>query len=171
MTSLGQTVGSEDVHVYEPDWLDERYEGLDYPNDIFGAQNNEVPNMREHQRDTEKVNEGEHLKEQVTNNGKKPKAVASDQAVDDDDWVEKAFDGDDIRSINSSEDEDKRVRCPKFNEKTSMSNPQLCKGMKFPNGKVFRATLKEYVVQKPVDIKFKLNEKTKIFVHCKYEYG
>ena len=127
--------------------------------------------MREHQRDTEKVNEGEHLKEQVTNNGKKPKAVASDQAVDDDDWVEKAFDGDDTRSINSSEDEDKRVRCPKFNEKTSMSNPQLCKGMKFPNGKVFKATLKEYVVQKPVDIKFKLNEKTKIFVHCKYEYG
>ena len=63
------------------------------------------------------------------------------------------------------------MRCPKFNEKTSMSNPQLCKGMKFPNGKVFRATLKEYVVQKPVDIKFKLNEKTKIFVHCKYEYG
>ena len=127
--------------------------------------------MREHQRDTEKVNEGEHLKEQVTNNGKKPKAVASDQAVNDDSWVEKTLDGDDTRSINSSEDEDKRVRCPKFNEKTSMSNPQLCKGMKFPNGKVFRATLKEYVVQKPVDIKFKLNEKTKIFVHCKYEYG
>ena len=51
LTSLGQIVGSEDVHVYEPDWLDERYEGLDYPNDIFGAQNNEVPNMREYQRD------------------------------------------------------------------------------------------------------------------------
>ena len=33
----GQTVGSEDGHMDEPDWLDERYEGLDYPNDIFGA--------------------------------------------------------------------------------------------------------------------------------------
>ena len=49
----GQTIGSEDVHVDKPDWLDEGYEGLDYPNDIFSAQNNEVPNIREHQRDTE----------------------------------------------------------------------------------------------------------------------
>ena len=45
---------------------------------------------------------------------------------------------------------------------------ELCKGMKFPNGKVFRAA---YAVRKPVDIKFKLNEKTKVFVHCKYECG
>ena len=94
-----------------------------YPDDIFGAQNNEVPNMRKHQRDTEKVNEGEHLKEQVTDNGKKPEAVASDQAVYDDDWAEKAHDDDDTRSINNSEDEDERVRCPKFNEKTGISNP------------------------------------------------
>ena len=48
---------------------------------------------------------------------------------------------------------------------------ELCKGMKFPNGKVFRAALREYAVRKPVDIKFKLNEKTKVFVHCKYECG
>ncbi|KAL0003635.1 hypothetical protein SO802_011196 [Lithocarpus litseifolius] len=81
----GQTVGSEDVHVDEPDWLVEGYEGPDYSNDIFGAQNNKVPNMREHQRDTEKVNEGEHLKEQVTDNGKKTEVAANDQAVDDND--------------------------------------------------------------------------------------
>ena len=43
--------------------------------------------------------------------------------------------------------------------------------MKFPNGKVFRAALWEYAVKKPVDIKFKLNEKTKVSVHYKYEYG
>ena len=43
--------------------------------------------------------------------------------------------------------------------------------MKFPNGKVFRAALGEYAVKKPVDIKFKFNEKTKISVHCKYECG
>ena len=61
--------------MYEPDWLDERYEGLDYPNDIFGAQNNEVPNMREHQRDTEKVNEGEHLKERLQIMGKNQKLL------------------------------------------------------------------------------------------------
>ena len=31
----GQIVGSKDVHVDEPDWLDEECEGLDYPDDIF----------------------------------------------------------------------------------------------------------------------------------------
>ena len=63
------------------------------------------------------------------------------------------------------------MRCPEFNEKTGMSNPQLCKGMKFPNGKVFRAALRENAVRKPVDLKFKLNEKTKISIHYKYECG
>ena len=169
--TYGQTVGSEDVYVDEPDWLDKGYEGPDYPDDIFSAQNNEVPNMREHQRDTEKVNKGEHLKDQVIDNGRKLEVAASDQAVDDDDWAEKSFDDDNTRSINSFEDEDKRVRYPKFNEKTGMSNPQLCKGMKFANWKVFRAALREYAVQKPVDIKFNLNEKTKVSVHCKYECG
>ena len=43
--------------------------------------------------------------------------------------------------------------------------------MNFPNGKVFKAALREYVVQKPVDIKFKLNEKTKVSVHYIYECG
>ena len=63
------------------------------------------------------------------------------------------------------------MRCPEFNEKTGMSNPELCKGMKFPNGKVFKATLREYAMKKPMDIKFKLNEKTKISVYYKYECG
>ena len=105
--------------------------------------------MRKHQRETEKVNEGEHLKEQVTDKGKKSKAIASDQALDDNDWAEKALNDDDTRSINNfeDEDEDERVRCPEFNEKTAMSNPQLCKGMKFPNGKFFKAALREYAVK------------------------
>ena len=154
----GQTFGNEDVHVDEPDWLDEGCEGLDYLDDIFGAQNNEVPNMREHQRDTKNVNEGEHLKEPVTDNGKRLEVAANDQATDDNDWAEKALDGDDTRSINSFEDEDERVRCLEFNKKTSMSDPQLCKGMKFPNRKVFRVALRKYAVKKLVDIKFKLNE-------------
>ena len=76
--TYGQTIGREDVHMDELDSLDEGYEGLDYPDDIFGAQNNEVPNMREHQRDTENVNEGEHLKEPVTDNGKRLEAATSD---------------------------------------------------------------------------------------------
>ena len=126
--------------------------------------------MREHERDTENVNEGDGVREPVTDNGKRPKAAASDQVADNNDWAEKALNDDDTKSINSLEDEDERVRFPKFNEKTDISNPQLCKGMKFPNGKVFRVSFKEYAtVKKPVDIKFKFNEKTKVSVHCKYE--
>ena len=166
-----QIVGSEDVHVDEPDWLDEGYEGPDYPDDIFSTQNNEMPNMREHQRDTEKVNEGKRIKEQVTNNGKKLEAAASYQVVDDDDWAKKTLNDDDIRSINRSEDKDERVRCLEFNENIGMSNPQLCMGMKFSNGKVFMVVLREYAVQKPMDIKFKLNEKAKASIYCKYECG
>ena len=63
------------------------------------------------------------MREPVTDNRKRPKAVASDQAGDNNDWAKKALDDDDTRSINSSEDEDERVRCPEFNEKIGMSNP------------------------------------------------
>ncbi|XP_030923003.1 uncharacterized protein LOC115949877 [Quercus lobata] len=43
-----------------------------------------------------------------------------------------------------------------------MRKPELKKGMKFPNSKVFREALREYAIKKPVDIKFKLNEKKKL---------
>ncbi|XP_030932927.1 uncharacterized protein LOC115958764 [Quercus lobata] len=52
-----------------------------------------------------------------------------------------------------------------------MRNVVLKKEMKFPNAKVFRAALREYAIKKPIDIKFKLNEKTKISVHCKNGCG
>ena len=117
-----QTVGSEDVHVDEPDWLDEGYEGPDYPDNIFSAQNNEVPNMRKYQGDTENGNKGDGVREPIIDNGKRPKAAAKDQAGYNNDWAEKTLNDDDTRSINSSENEDERVRCPEFNEKTGMSN-------------------------------------------------
>ena len=43
--------------------------------------------------------------------------------------------------------------------------------MKFPNSKVFRKALREHVIQHHIDIKRKLNEKKKIFVHCKNNCG
>ena len=58
-----------------------------------------------------------------------------------------------------------------FNAKSDMRNVVLKKEMKFPNAKVFRAALWEYAIKKHIDIKFKLNEKTKISVHCKNECG
>ena len=60
---------------------------------------------------------------------------------------------------------------PEFNEQTDMRKSELVTGMKFPNSKIFREVLKESIVNKSVDIKFKLNEKTKISVHCKNECG
>ena len=41
--------------------------------------------MREHERDIENVNEGDGVREPVTDNRKRPKAVASDQAGDNND--------------------------------------------------------------------------------------
>ena len=52
-----------------------------------------------------------------------------------------------------------------FNKKTDMKNVRLVKGMKFPNSKEFGKALREYVIQHHIDIKWKLNEKKKIFVH------
>ena len=52
-----------------------------------------------------------------------------------------------------------------------MRNVVLKKEMKFPNVKVFKAALREYAIKKPIDIKLKLNEKTKILVHCKNRCG
>ena len=52
-----------------------------------------------------------------------------------------------------------------------MKNPIIFKGMKFPNEKVFRKALREYVVKKHMNIKFNLNEKNNISVYCKNEYG
>ena len=78
--------------------------------------------MREHERDTENVNERDGVRELDTDNGKRPKAAAKNQAGYNNDWAEKTLNDDDTRSINSSENEDERVRCPEFNEKTGMSN-------------------------------------------------
>ena len=58
-----------------------------------------------------------------------------------------------------------------FNVQTDMRKPVLQEGMKFPNSKVFREALREYAINKLVDIKFKLNEKKKISVYCINECG
>ena len=51
-----------------------------------------------------------------------------------------------------------------FNAKSDMRNVVLKKEMKFLNAKVFRVALREYAIKKPIDIKFILNERTKISV-------
>ncbi|XP_030933015.1 uncharacterized protein LOC115958893 [Quercus lobata] len=51
-----------------------------------------------------------------------------------------------------------------------MRNVVLKKEIKFPNAKVFKVVLREYAIKKPVDIKFKPNERIKISVHYKNEW-
>ena len=47
--------------------------------------------------------------------------------------------------MDGSVDEQRPIN-PKFNEMTDMTNVQLVKGMKFPNSKIFRKVLREYVI-------------------------
>ena len=91
--------------------------------------------------------------------------------VQEPDWTEPGIEDYEIHTGTISDDEDPRDEAPKFNKQTGMRKPDLVIGMKFPNSKVFRETLREYFVNKAVDIKFKLNEKTKISVYCKNDCG
>ena len=68
-------------------------------------------------------------------------------------------------------DDEQVLEQVEFNAKSDMRNVVLKKEMKFPNAKAFKTALKEYAIKNPVDIKFKLNESTKISVHCKNECG
>jgi hypothetical protein len=86
-------------------------------------------------------------------------------------WTEPSIEDYEIKSGATSHDEDPRDRHPEFNQQTDMRKPELVIGIKFLNSKVFREALREYVVNKLVDIRFKLNEKTKISVHCKNNCG
>ena len=87
----------------------------------------------------------------------------------DEEWDELALE-DDIASVDGSKDK-QGLGNLKFNEWTDMANVTLVKGMKFPNSKVFKKALREYMIQHHIDIKWKLNEKKKIYVHCKNNYG
>ena len=87
----------------------------------------------------------------------------------DEEWAEPILE-DDILSVDSSDDEQGPGNL-KFNERTDMGNVRLAKGMKFPNSKVFRKALREYVIQHHIDVKWKLNKKKKISVHCKNNRG
>ena len=91
--------------------------------------------------------------------------------VQEPDWTEPGIEDYEIHTGVISDDEDPRDRAPEFNQQIDMRKPDLVLGMKFPNSRVFREALREYVVNKTVDIKFKLNEKTKISVHCKNDCG
>ncbi|KAK9998214.1 hypothetical protein SO802_017817 [Lithocarpus litseifolius] len=153
----------------EFDWLNEGLEGEDFADDIFGESSpphnvpsdpNTVPTT-----DTPQPNTNTH---QPNTDTPGPSNVPPNIDLDEE-WVEPALE-DDIASVDGSDDE-QGPRNLEFNERTDMENVRLVVGMKFPSSKVFRQALREYVIQHHIDIKWKLNEKKKISVHCKNNCG
>ena len=70
-----------------------------------------------------------------------------------------------------SSDDEQGLDNLEFNKRTDMENVRLAKWMKFPNSQVFRKALRENVIQHHIDVKWKLNKKKKIYVHCKNNCG
>ena len=100
-------------------------------------------------------------------------AADNDSHLEEGEWIDPPLE-DDMKSLVGSDDDQPTptaAKEPNFNVQTDMRKPELKKGTKFPNSKVFREALREYVIKKPVDIKFKLNEKKKISVYCINECG
>ena len=165
------TGGDASVGVEEEfDWLNEGLEGEDFADDIFGESSpphtvpsdpNIVPTSDTPQPTTETPHPNTNTPGLC--NVPPPKIDL------DEEWVEQTLEAD-IASVDGSDDE-QRPSNPEFNERTDMTVVRLVVGMKFPNSKVFGKALREYVIQHHIDIKWKLNEKKNIFVHCKNNFG
>nr|XP_023887298.1 uncharacterized protein LOC111999403 [Quercus suber] len=147
----------------EFDWLNENLEGEDFVNDIFGESS--PPHTVQYEPNTIPTTSPP----QPNIDAPGPSNVPPPNIDLDEEWAEPTLD-DDITSVDSSDDE-QRPRNLEFNERTDMENVRLAKGMKFPNSQVFRKALREYVIQNHIDVKWKLNEKKKISVHCKNNCG
>jgi hypothetical protein len=162
----GAVVNGEHLSISDPDWLDDGLEGLDFIDDIFV----ESVNVNE----STPVNDHVYVDEHTTST-RPPVNVNADSIMPiayvgaEDECVEKPVD-DELNSVYDSDD-DVRQHYKDFNVQTDMQKVELVNGMKFPNSQVFRQALREYVVRKLVDIKFKLNEKNKVSVYCKNECG
>ena len=61
------------------------------------------------------------------------------------DWTEPGIEDYEICTGAIFDDEDPRDRDQEFNQEIDMRKPELVIGMKFPNSRVFREALREYV--------------------------
>ena len=154
-----QNVEGEDD---DDDWLNEGLGRDDFSDDIFAAQNS-APQGSTPNTAPESSNASHTALE--SSNTPHTALESSNAFHADPEWAELAL-KDDLVSMDGSDDEQ-----VEFNAKSDMRNVVLKKEMKFPNAKVFRAVLREYAIKKPIDMKFKLNERTKISVHCKNGCG
>ena len=129
----------------EFDWLNKGLEGKDFANDIFGESS--PPHTMPFEPNTVPTTGTPHPTTDTPgpSNGPPPNIDLNEE------WAEPALE-DDIANVDGSDDEQSPGNA-EFNERTDMTNVRLVKGMEFPNSKVFRKALREYVIQHHIDIK------------------
>ena len=162
----GGSVDAKEGGGEDFDWLEEKFKGPDFDDDVFGN-----------------VDDGSSMHDGVSGSAAAPHRpfkgdnvnatphrpsegdtpANNDPPLEDDKESLVDFD-DDLPTLTAAKE-------PEFNVQTDMRKLVLQKGMKFPNSKVFREALREYAIKKPVDIKFKLNEKKKISIYWINECG
>ena len=154
------------------DWLEEGFEGPNFDDDIFGN-----------------VDDGSSTYDGVSGSAAVPyrpsggdnvnaaphrtTVADNDPPLKEGEWIDPPLE-EDMESLVGSDDDQPTPTTgkePEFNVQTYMRKLVLKKGMKFPNSKVFREALREYAINKPVDMKFKLNENKKISIYCINECG
>ena len=143
------------------DWLEKGFEGPDFDDDIFG---NVDDGSSTHDGVSGNIAAPHRPFEGDNVNATPHRPSEGDTPTNNDPPLE-----DNMESIVEFDDDQRAptvAKEPKFNVQTDMKKLVLKKGMKFPNYKVFREALREYAINKPVDIKFRLNEKKKISVYC-----
>ena len=150
--------------------MNEGLEGEDFADDIFGESSSPhtVPTTDTPHPNNNTPNPNTNTPQPNTD-ALGPSNVPPPNINLDEEWAKPTLE-DDILSVDSFDDEQGPGNL-EFNERTDMGNVRLAKGMKFPNSQVFRKALREYVIQHHIDIKWKLNEKKKISVHCKNNCG
>nr|XP_023896573.1 uncharacterized protein LOC112008477 [Quercus suber] len=153
----------------EFDWLNECLEGEDFTDDIFVKSS--PPHIVPYEPNTVPTTNTPHPNTntpQPNTDAPSPSNIPRPNIDLDEEWVKPALE-DDIASVDGSDDEQGPGNL-EFNERTDMENVRLAKGMNFPNSQVFRKALREYVIQHHIDVKWKLNEKKKIYVHFTSAY-
>ena len=165
--------GNVDAEGGDIDWLEEGFERPDFDDDVFGnvddgPSTHAAPHRPSEGDDGPSTHEDVHVYAAPHRNT----AADNDSPLEEDEWIDPPLE-DDMESLVGSDDDQPApaAKEPEFNVQTDMRKPELRKGMKFPNSKVFREALREYTIKKPVDIKFKLDEKKKISVYCINECG
>ena len=169
----GGNVDAEGGCGQDFDQLEEGFERPDFDDDVFGNVDDRSSTHAAPHRPSE-GDDGPSTHEDLHVYAAPHRTIATDNdpPFEKGEQIDPPLE-DDMESLVGFDDDQPApiaVKEPEFNVQTDKRKPELKKGMKFSNSKVFREALREYAIKKPVDIKFKLNEKKKISVYCINEY-